>query len=269
MKRNKFLFISAVLMLILNISCKPKSNINYMEDIKQVALRAGAEYTDFTIQPGDQLMILISAKDENVAKPFNQNYSSSDISQYSTASSNLPVKGQSSVTGPTYTVDSKGMIDFPQLGFISTKGKTLEVLRDELKSKLTRYIKDPLVTVRNTNFKILVLGEVNKPGHYIVPDGRSSNVWEAIGMAGDLTIYGERTNVVVRREVDGVVTSEIIDLTKSDFMNSSYFYLKQNDMVYVSANKTKQNSAWFGPQTTVWISVASIVVTILALVVRK
>ena len=269
MKRNKFLFISAILTLILNISCKPKANINYMEDVKQVALRAGAEYSNFTIQPGDHLMILVSAKDENVAKPFNQNYSSSDISQYSTASSNLPVKGQTSVTGPTYIVDSKGYIDFPELGTIDTKGQTLEDLRDNLKSKLSRYIKNPILTIKNTNFKVVVLGEVMKPGQYLIPDGKSATVSEVLGLAGDLTIYGERNNVVVRREIDGKVSVEVLDLTKADFMNSPYYYLKQNDMVYVSANRTKQNSSWFGPQTTIWISVASIVVTILALVIKN
>lgn len=269
MMRNKFLFVSLIMVLFFNISCKTKTGINYMEDVKQVALRAGQENANFTIQPGDQLTILVSAKDENVARPFNQNYASTDGSLYSTANNNLPVKGQATVSAPMYTVDSKGFIEFPQLGEIDTKGLTLEDLRDALKNRLTRYIKDPMVTVRNTNFKVVVLGEVNKPGHYIIPDGKSATVMEALGMAGDLTVYGERNNVVVRREVDGQVSVEVLDLTKADFMNSPYFYLKQNDMVYVSANKTKQNSAWFGPQTTIWISVASIVVTILALVIKN
>lgn len=266
-KRN-LLLVSLFLMLIFNIRCTTSTAANYMEDIKQVALRAGQENAIYTIQPGDQLVITVSAKDEDVAKPFNQNYSSSELSQLSVGNNNMPTKGQVNVTGPTYIVDSKGNIDFPQLGTITTMGKTTEDLRDELKSKLTRYIKDPYVSVKNTNFKIVVLGEVNKPGHYMVADGKAVTVLEALGLAGDLTVYGQRNNVVVRREVDGQVSVETLDLTKADFMNSPYFYLKQNDMVYVAANKTKQNQAWFGPQTTVWISVASILVTILALVAK-
>lgn len=264
---KRLFFLISLGLLLVNTACKPQGNINYMENIEQTALQA-SQNAKYTIQPGDQMIIMVSAKDMAVVKPFNQNYSSSEISQFSQPSSNLPQQNQTSVSGPTYVVDSNYKIDFPVIGEILTKDMTVEDLKAVIKDKVTQFVKNPSVNIRTTNFKINVLGEVNKPGYYTIPDGQSATVLSAIGLAGDLTIYGVREKVLIVRNVDGQISKTYLDLSNADFMNSPYFYLKQNDVVTVYANKAKQNSSWFGPQTGVWISVASIVVTILALMVK-
>jgi len=247
-------------------SCKVKEDIDYMKNIEQTAIEKSIQ--TFTIQPGDQLVILVTAKDNDVAKPFNQNYSSSDISQYTIPNSNLPLQSQTSVAGPTFVVDSNGNIQYPILGDINTAGKTIEQFRDELKGRLKQYIKEPNVNVRNTNFKVTVLGEVNKTGTYLIPDGQSMTILGILGMAGDLTIYGQRKNVLVIRNIDGTTTKEYIDLTNAQFINSPYYYVKQNDVIYISPNNTRKNSSSYGPQAGIFISIASVLVGLLALLFR-
>ncbi|SHK42133.1 polysaccharide biosynthesis/export family protein [Epilithonimonas mollis] len=249
-------------------SCKVKEDIDYMKNIEQTAIQTSIQTSNFTIQPGDQLVITVSAKDNDVVKPFNQNYSSGEVSQFSLSSSNLPMQAQSSVSGPTYLVDSKGDILFPIIGKLNTNGKTIEQLRDEVKERLKQYVKDPGVIIRNTNFKVTVLGEVSRPGTYVIPDGQSMTVLGVLGMAGDLTIYGQRKNVLVIRNVDGNTTKRYIDLTNAELINSPFYYIKQNDVIYVSPNNTKKNSSAFGPQAGIFISIASVVVGLLALLFR-
>ncbi|SKB87459.1 polysaccharide export outer membrane protein [Soonwooa buanensis] len=256
--------------LCFNYSCKSKENINYLKNIENVAIEASySSVNKTTIQPGDNLIIKVSANDMDVVKPFNQSMSSSETSQYSQSSTNLPTQAQTSVSGPTYTVDSNYDIDFPVIGVVNTRSKTIEELSSFLRDKVSRYVKNPSINIKNTNFKVTVLGEVDKPGYYMLPDGQTATIFTALGMAGDLTIYGERENVLLVRNVDGQMTKQYINLTDANLFNSDYFQLKQNDVIYVNANKAKQNSSWFGPQTGVWISVASVLVTILALVIKK
>ena len=255
-------------LLCLLFSCKTKENIDYMKNIEQTAIQTSLQNSTFTIQPGDQLVILVSAKDNDVVKPFNKNYSSSEVSQYSLASNNLPIQGQTAVVGPTYIVDSQGNIDFPIVGIINTTGKTVEQLRDNVREKLKQYVKDPGVNIRTTNFKVTVLGEVNRAGAYVIPDGQASTIFGVLGMAGDLTIYGKSENILVIRNIDGVTTKEYIDITNAESMNSPYFYVKQNDVIYVSPNNTKKNTSSYGPQVGVLISIASVAVGLLALLFR-
>ena len=260
----------AVLFLIMVTflsSCR-NQHINYLKNIQEVALKTSAENMKSTIQTGDQLAILVTAKDMDVTKPFNQNYSSGEVSQYTLSSGNLQTRAADAVSGPTYIVDTNGDIDFPVIGKINTKGKTTENLKAELQEKLAQYIKNPMVNIRIANYKIVIMGEVNKPGTYQIPDEQAT-VLSALGLAGDLTIYGVRKEVLLVRNIDGQITTHKIDLTDANFINSPYYYLKQNDVIVVPANKTKETSSLFGPQAGVYISVASIIVTILALVIRK
>lgn len=267
MKRVLSIIFMASLFCVI-FSCKVKDNIDYMKNIEQTAINTSLQTSTFTIQPGDQLMISVTAKDNDVVKPFNQNYSSGDISQYSLSSSNLPMQGQTSVSGPSYLVDSKGNIQYPILGELNTSGKTIEQFRDLVKERLKQYVKEPGVNVRTTNFKVTVLGEVTKTGTYLIPDGQSMSILSMLGMAGDLTIYGQRQNVLVVRNIDGNTTKEYIDLTNAELLNSPYYYVKQNDVIYVSPNNTRKNSSSFGPQTGIFISIASVVVGLLALIFR-
>lgn len=266
------IYLSLILGTILSVaSCKTKDNINYMKGVdSEINTQISAQSSITTIQPGDQLIIVVSAKDDDVVKPFNKNYSASDISQFSESNINMPMQAQTkSLSVPTYIIDSNNLLDFPNIGIIDTKGKTIEDLKKDLTSKVSKYVKDPTISIKTNNFKVTVLGEVNKPGHIIMPEGQVVTLLSALGMAGDLTIYGIRNNIMVVRNVDGNITKEYVDISKQDFINSPYFYLKQNDIIYVTANQTRINSSNFGPQTAVWISVASIIVTILALVIKK
>lgn len=267
---KKYLNITILLALVsFSISaCRSKSDINYMQNVEDVALKTSIENSKSTIQSNDQLVILVSAKDMDVVRPFNQNYSSGQIYQYSAPSANSPTQNQTSTSGPTYIVDSNGDIDFPVIGKVKANGKTLEELRDYLKEKLSNYIINPNVSLRNTNYKVTVLGEVSRPGTYNIPEAQTT-LLSALGLAGDLTIYGKRTDILILRNIDGNVSKERIDITKADFINSPYYNLKQNDVIVVGANETKQKASRLDPNAGIYISVASIVVTILALIFKK
>lgn len=244
------------------------NDLNYMKNIEEVAVDASLKSSHNTIQPADQLVILVSGRDLDVVKPFNQNYSSGEMIQSSQAGGNTPGQGSAAIAGPTYIVDSNGNIDFPIIGRLDTTGKTVEEFKAELRGRLTRYIISPVVSMRLANHKITVLGEVNRPGEYTVADGKAT-LLSALGMAGDLTMYGKRDDVLVVRNVDGQISKERINLADAGFINSPYYNLKQGDVIYVSANKTKEKTSKLDPNMPIYISVASIVVTILALVIKK
>ena len=267
MKKSIFVLLINLVFILLN-SCTSKKKLDYLQNIESVALEASIQNAKSTIQTGDQLVIMVTAKDMDVVKPFNQNFSSGQILQYSSASNNLPTQNQVSTSGPTYMVDSQGNIEFPVIGKINTENKTTEELRDILKKEISKYVVNPQVSVRNTNYKITVLGEVNRPGTYNIPDAQTT-LLEVLGLAGDLSIYGNREDILVLRNIDGTMTKERIDLTKADFINSPYFNLKQNDVIIVSPNETKQKTSRLDPNAGIYISVASIVVTILALIFKN
>ena len=267
MKKNIGLIVLSLLFILLS-SCTSKKKLDYLQNIESVALEASTKNAISTIQPNDQLVIMVTAKDMDVVKPFNQNFSSGQILQYSLPSGNALSQNQTSTSGPTYMVDSQGNIEFPVIGKINTENKSTEELRDILKKEISKYVLNPQVSVKNTNYKITVLGEVNRPGTYNIPEAQTT-VLEVLGLAGDLTIYGNREDILVLRNIDGTMTKERIDLTKADFINSPYFYLKQNDVIIVSPNETKQKTSRLDPNAGIYISVASIVVTILALIFKN
>ena len=267
MKKNIFILLINLVFVFLN-SCTSQKKLDYLQNIENIALETSIKNAKSTIQPNDQLVILVTAKDMDVVRPFNQNFSSGQILQYSTASNNMPTQNQTSISGPTYMVDTQGNIEFPVIGKVNTENKTTEELRDILKKEISKYVVNPQVSVKNTNYKITVLGEVNRPGTYNIPEAQTT-LLEVMGLAGDLTIYGNRNDVLVIRNVDGVITKQRLDLTKADFINSPYFYLKQNDVIIVSPNETKQKTSRLDPNTGIYISVASIVVTILALIFKN
>lgn len=267
---KKLIYFALASFVLLLTSCKNQNNIAYLQNIEQIATEVSKQSVRSTIQPDDHLLIYVTAKDMSVTAPFNQSVSANDEESrvsYSQPNSNIPSSGQVSVSGVSYTVYPEGYIDFPVLGKVETKGKTLEELKNDLTVRLERYIINPTVSVRYGNYRVTVLGEVNRPGEYIIPNGKTT-LLNALGMAGDLTIYGKRDNVLIVREHNGVRSQDYVNLTDANFINSEYYHLKQNDVVYVTPNNTRKNSAVFGPQTGIYISVASIVVTILALIVK-
>lgn len=246
--------------------CKSKADLNYMQDIETLATEVALNNNSSTIQPGDELSVWVSARDLDVVRPFNQNYSSGQVVQPSPAGGNI--FNQPAVESmPRYTVDANGEIQFPVIGTVNTTGLSIEELRYALAQEISHYIINPIVQVKYSNYRVVVLGEVNKPGTYGVPDGNAT-VLSALGLAGDLTMYGQRSDVLVLRNVDGKLSKTRIDLTKADFINSPYYYLRQNDVIYVSANETKEKTSSLDPNAGIYISVASIAVTILALLFK-
>lgn len=260
MNRISFLYIISILFFVTSCKTQPKvSELNYMQNAEQQATNAAAENSISTIQKGDQLVILVTAKNMDVVKPFNQNYSSGQATQYSQPSGNSPSQGQTQVSGPTYIVDSEGNIDFPVLGTINTTGKTAVELKDEIRRRLTAYVIDPGVSLRITNYKITILGEVNQPGQYNVPDGQAT-LLNVLGLAGDLTMYGKRNDVLLIRNEDGNISRHRVDLMDANFINSPYYQLKQGDVIYVSANETKEKTARQDPNTNLYLAIAGTVI---------
>lgn len=249
---NKYISVFFVVFLLLVTSCKTKekvSDINYLQNVDKIATDTAQKNYASTIQKGDQLIIFVSAKNMEVVRPFNQNYYSSP----NPATANTPNAEKS------YLVDSEGYIDFPTLGKINTADLTLEELKNDLVNRISVYVKNPIVNVRIANFKITILGEVARPGQYTIPEEQST-LLNAIGLAGDLTIYGKRNDILMIRNENGILTKERINLMDSNFINSPFFQLKQGDVIYVSANQTKDKIANLDPNTGIYIAIAGTIV---------
>jgi polysaccharide export outer membrane protein len=243
--------LAALCFIVLFISCGSRKEVVYYQDIDTISHQDKSNSYEIRIQPDDLLMITVSAQDPEVVIPFNV--------------------GSSSVSGlqsaPTYMVDFNGNIEFPVLGSLKVSGSLRSEVLKMLKEKLSVYVKNPIVNLRITNFKVTVQGEVSAPGTYPIASERITLI-EAMSMAGDLTIYGKRDNILIIREIDGVKTHNRVDITKTEFIHSPYYYLAQNDVIYVEPNKSKISGANIGPTTGLIFSVTSILITVVALILR-
>jgi len=210
------------------------------------------------IKADDVLLIVISSENPEVAAPYNLK---SVVLQGNSEEAIQTQRTQ------TYIVDVEGTIEFPILGKIKVAGLSKVEAITQIKELLKDHVKDAVVNLRILNFEVTVLGEVKNPGTFTVSSERIT-LLEALGKAGDLTIYGKRKNILLIREENGLKSMHRIDLTKSDFINSPYYYLAQNDVVYVEPNRTRINSSAIGPNITVGISALSLIVTIIALTAR-
>lgn len=224
-----------------------------MQNVDQLAMETSQKTHHSTIQKGDQMLIFVSAKNMDVVKPFNQNYYGSQNAISTTPSSSASTGEKS------YTVDAAGNIDFPIIGQINTNGKTLESIKSELTERITAYVKNPVVTVRLANFKVTVLGEVARPNQYTMTD-INPTVLNALGLAGDLTMYGKREDILIVRNVNGEISKERINLRDANFINSDFYQLKQGDVIYVSATETKEKTSRLDPNTNVYIAVAGTII---------
>jgi polysaccharide export outer membrane protein len=249
------------LFVILLFSCASRKDVVYYQNIDGTKSNGNTNSYEVKIQPDDLLLIIVSAEDPEIALPFN-------LRTISIENTNRPniVTGQE--TNQTYLVDAKGMIDFPILGSMKVGGLTRTEVLKMLKDKIAIYIKDPIINIRITNFKVSVQGEVTLPGTYNVVSERITLV-EALTMARDLTIHGRRDNILIIREIDGVKSYNRVDITQADFINSPFYYLAQNDVVYVEPNKNKVNGAAVGPNTAVLISITSLLITLVTLIVTS
>lgn len=250
MKKYSIRIVSFLFFTIFLISCGPKKSLAYYQNIDSASTFANSNFEP-TIQPDDLLMVVVSAPDAEAAAPFNL--------ETTLVPSAIGQSSQAARQQQLYLVDKDGFIDFPVLGTLQLGGKTKTEVHSFLKEKLRQYIKTPIVNIRIVNYKISVQGEVKNPGTYPINSERVT-LLEALSLAGDLTIYGKRENVVVVREVNGKKSFSRIDITKADFINSSYYYLSQNDLIYVEPNQAKSNTATvFNQNIPIWISIASLV----------
>ena len=242
--------------------CSSYKKVPYMQDPETVNTY-GKEIPlyDAKIMPKDLLSITVNTTDPQAAAPFNLT-----VQTNTTANQNLQYT-TSQAALQQYLVNNEGEIDFPVLGRLKVGGMTKNEAEALIRESLKPYLKEtPIVTVRMANYKISVLGEVTKPGTFTVSNEKV-NVLEALAMAGDMTIYGVRDNVkLIREDAQGKRRIVMLDLTKSDLVLSPYFYLQQNDILYVTPNKTKAKNSDIGNTTSVVISATSILVSIASLI---
>lgn len=254
MKNIKHLTIILLTLFFLN-SCGSRKEIVYFQTTEEL----NTNFSQFVpqIQPNDQLAILISAADMSAVAPFN------GVSTMTTNATQQNV----SPYHPTYTVDTNGYINMPIIGEVKLAGLTRSEAVNLLKDKLNKYIINPGVILNFVNFRITVLGEVARPGSFIMPNERVT-VLDALGLAGDLTIKGKRDNIIVIRETNGKKEKFILDLTSDATLNSPVYYLAQNDVVYVEPNSAQIATSKFTPNYSLWISMAGIVISVIAVLTR-
>ena len=231
MKIRSLLIISLCVLLL--SACTSYKNVPYLQDANTIALEETQTMYDAKIMPKDLLTITVNTTDPEAAAPFNLTVQSSVNVARSTSLTQQPTLQQ-------YLVSNEGTIDFPVLGNLYVSGLTKSEAENLIRERLGAYLKEsPIVTVRMSNYKISVLGEVARPGMFTI-NNEKVNIFEALALAGDLTIWGQRDNVKLIRE-DAAGQREIIylNLNKTNIVTSPYYYLQQNDIIYVTPNKIK------------------------------
>ena len=264
MKKNYFLHLTSyIFLLFLLTSCGSVKNVAYLQNSDYIDLSRSEYLYDAHIMPKDVLTITVNTVNPEAAAPFNLTVPTA----YSTQSLNTV----SQAVLQTYLVDNEGIIDYPVLGRIKVGGLSKSECEKMIHDKLLPYLnatENPVVTVRMSNYKISVLGEVNKPGMFTVSNEKI-NILEALAQAGDLTIYGVREKVkLIRENASGKKEIIRINLNDAEIINSPYYYLQQNDIVYVEPNKVKARNSTIGQSTTLWLSGTSILVSLASLIVN-
>ncbi len=252
MKKNYVLnFSILILLLVTATSCVSKKKMIYFQNDEAISNELLKNYAP-KIQTDDILNITVNALDAETAMPFNLYQGGGQNNN-----SSKPI---------TYLVDIHGTITFPVLGVIPVAGLTTNELKDKLIVALEAYIKQPIVNVRLENFRVSILGEVKSPGSFNLENEKVS-IPEAIAMAGDLSIQGKRKNILLIRKNGENIESIRLDLTDKSIFKSPYYYLAQNDIVYVEPNKAKVNSSAIGTTSSL-ISIASALLSLVLILTR-
>ena len=245
-------------------SCVSQRKLSYLRDV--TAASADSINQTFTSQKenhiakGDLLSIFVNALDIQAVQAFNlpvANVQNLGARQVSAA------VGGGSLQG--YWVDPEGNIDFPVLGKLHVEGLTTTMLKDTLTQLISRSVKDPIININFMNFFVTVLGEVKNPGRHAV-SSQGMTIFEALGLAGDLTIYGKRNNVLVSREVDGKMEFARLNLNDQAIFASPYYHIRQNDVIYVEPNNARaissQNIPLYLSMVTTLGSMATLIVSL-------
>ena len=251
------------LVSILFASCGSVKNVAYLQNSEDIDFTRSEYLYDARIMPKDILTITVNTVNPEAAAPFNLTVPTSFNNQTRSTYSQAVLQ--------TYLVDNQGFIDYPVIGRLEVGGLTKSMCEKLLHDKIQPYLnaaENPVVTVRMSNYKISVLGEVNRPGMFTVSNEKI-NLLEALAQAGDLTIYGVRDKVkLIREDAKGRKEIHTINLNDANIINSPYYYLQQNDIVYVEPNKVKAQNSSIGQSTTLFMSGTSILVSLASLIVN-
>ena len=258
--KNKFLTylgkLAFLVMLSGVLSCGTRQDVVYFQNVDVNSASTSISNYSSTIKPADLLTITVSALDQDAVRPFNLR-----AVTFTDEDGNI---GRSTIQ--TYLVDTNGNIEFPVLGTLKLAGLNRIQATALINNLLKDYVKNPIVNIRITNFTVTVLGEVRTPGQYTIANERIT-ILEALGLAGDLTLQAKRENILLIREEGGKKTYNRLDLTSETIFNSKYYYLSQNDVIYVEPNNSQIKSSTVGPNTNATLGVISTLVTVAALVV--
>lgn len=251
-------FTKSVILLLTAIfafSCASKKDLLYLQDVSNDQEKQLDQYEP-TLKTDDLLSIIISAETPEVTIPFNM---PAIQGNYEVNNNQNGIK--------TYLIDNAGNIEFPVIGTIKLAGLTRAEAVAKIGKAVSEYIINPQVNLRILNYKVSVLGEVNAPGSFVLESERVT-LLEALSRAGDLTIYGNRHNVLVIREIDGKKSFNRLDITKSDFMTSPFYYLTQNDVIVIEPNQARVNMSSYGQNLQVILGTVSLLVTVAVLIFK-
>ncbi|MCK0124123.1 polysaccharide biosynthesis/export family protein [Gelidibacter sp. F2691] len=256
---KKHVFILSTVLLALISSCASRKDLVYFQDEPLSGGYIDSTPEQLIYKPDDILTITVSASDPITVKPFN-------LSLVSESEDLIRTSGSERMQ--TYLIDHNGNIEFPVLGTLHIAGMTRIELTNMLKEKISAYAKDPIINIRLVNFTVTVIGEVSDPGTFTIQNERIS-LLEALGLANDLTIYGQRKNVLLIREVDGKKRFAKIDLTSVNAISSPLYYLQQNDVIVVEPNNSRIRSSNYNQNNAILISAIGTLTTILAVFLIK
>jgi len=255
---KKIYIIPFIVILLTLIGCSSQKNVAYFSGVNSTSAdsinKSFYKAHEARICAGDMLSITVTGLDPLAVAPFNL-----PLVSYATPGSD---QLYSAPTLQSYLVDINGDINFPVVGTIKLVGLTKSEAIKEINTKLSPYLKNAIVTIQFMNYKITVLGEVMRPGQYTINNERVT-VLDALGLAGDMTIYGKRNNVLITRENDGKLEFVRLNLNTDEAFKSPYFYLQQNDVVYVEPNTVKSIAA---QNISLYLSTVSTLATVIALI---
>lgn len=255
---KKHLLLTLSLVGILFTACAPREKLVYLVDIEHKETEITQKYEP-KLQPDDVLSIIVNSNSPDLAARFNPGL----VSFQSTSERGGGVQRLQS-----YLIDSEGYIVFPVIGKIKLGGLTTTEAVDVLTVALKPHLVDATINLRLMNFKVTVQGEVARPGTFTIESERVT-LLQALSMAGDIALYGKRDNILIIREVDGKRTYNRVDITKPDFMDSEFYYLAPNDVIYVEPNKVRVNSSAVGPNLTFALSAISLLTTIIVIIINR
>lgn len=259
----KKLYLLFFLLPFVLTGCSSYQKSLYLQNDAVINQSTQGQLYDFRIMPKDLLTIVVSTTDPAASAPFYRK-----LGQDKGTSANTNTVGMQNAALLDYLVDNNGEIDFPVLGKIKVTGMTTRECEALLRDKLKPYLKEtPLVTVSSSNYKFSVLGEVNHPGTYTVKDEKVT-IFEAIAQAGDMTLFSIRDDVqLLREDSEGRRQVVHLNLNDADITQSPYFYLQQNDVIYVKPTKAKVRTNTFNSNASMWITILSVLTSISTLVI--